>query len=80
MVGTRLLVLAVVAVWSSQVLVTSGQASGPGSSPPRSLPTDFGFDPQSALLMDLISQQSKCSWVSSGLGRVCMLGSSGRLL
>ena len=52
MVGTRLLVLAVVAVWSSQVLVTSGQASGPGSSPPRSLPTDFGFDPQSALLMD----------------------------
>ena len=58
MVGTRLLVLAAVAVCLSQMEVTSGQASGAGSISPRSLPTDFGFDPQSALLMDLISPQT----------------------
>jgi hypothetical protein len=52
-------VLAILAVAKAQTQTSQSSQSSQASkaSNMRGLPTDYGFDPQSALMMDLLKQQ-----------------------
>jgi hypothetical protein len=49
-------VLAILAVAKAQTQTSQSSQSSQASNM-RGLPTDYGFDPQSALMMDLLKQQ-----------------------